>query len=247
MSRVDGRDNDQLRNIKITEDFVSTAEASYLIEVGKTRILCCASLEEELPRWLKGKGKGWVTAEYNLLPRSTTTRVKRERTGASGRTQEIQRLIGRALRGVCDLEALGEKSIVVDCDVIEADGGTRTASIVGGFMALAKALQRMKAAQPPSAAAVPPKGPVLKHFVSAVSVGIVNGTPVLDLCYVEDSEAEVDMNVVRTDSGHFVEVQGTGEESVYSREQLNAMLDLAEKGCNELVALQKKFLGNVLP
>jgi ribonuclease PH len=247
MSRVDGRDNDQLRNIKITEDFVSTAEASYLIEVGKTRILCCASLEEELPRWLKGKGKGWVTAEYNLLPRSTATRVKRERTGASGRTQEIQRLIGRALRGVCDLEALGEKSIVVDCDVIEADGGTRTASIVGGFMALAKALQRMKAAQPPSAAAVPPKGPVLKHFVSAVSVGIVSGTPVLDLCYVEDSEAEVDMNVVRTDSGHFVEVQGTGEESVYSREQLNAMLDLAEKGCNELVALQKKFLGDVLP
>jgi ribonuclease PH len=247
MSRVDGRSNDQLRNIKITEDFVSTAEASYLIEVGKTRILCCASLEDDLPRWLKGKGKGWVTAEYNLLPRSTTTRVKRERAGASGRTQEIQRLIGRALRGVCDLEALGEKSIVVDCDVIEADGGTRTASIVGGFMALAKALQRMKAAQPPSAAAVPPSGPVLKHFVSAVSVGIVNGTPVLDLCYVEDSEAEVDMNVVRTDSGHFVEVQGTGEESVYSREQLNAMLDLAEKGCNELVALQKKFLGPILP
>src|SRR3954469_8073360 len=192
MSRVDGRKNDQLRPIKITEDFVSTAEASYLIEVGKTRILCCASLEEDLPRWLKGKNKGWVTAEYNLLPRSTTTRVKRERAGASGRTQEIQRLIGRALRGVVDLEALGERSYVVDCDVIEADGGTRTASIVGGFLALAKALQRMKAAQPALVSGSTPAAPrpILKHFVSAVSVGIVNGEPMLDLCYVEDSEAE---------------------------------------------------------
>jgi ribonuclease PH len=246
MSRADGRKNDQLRPIKITEDFVSTAEASYLVEVGKTRILCCASLEEEIPRWLKGKNKGWVTAEYSLLPRSTTTRVKRERAGASGRTQEIQRLIGRALRGVCDLEALGERSFVVDCDVIEADGGTRTASIVGGFMALAKALQRMKAAQPPSAAAFPAAA-ILRHFVSAVSVGIVGGVPMLDLCYVEDSEAEVDMNIVRTETGHFVEVQGTGEEAVYSRSQLNDMLDLAEKGCSELVALQKKYLGPILP
>ena len=243
MSRVDGRNIDQLLPIKITEDFVSSAEASYLIEVGRTRILCCASLEEEIPRWLKGKGKGWVTAEYSLLPRSTNTRVKRERSGASGRTQEIQRLIGRALRGVCNLEALGERSYVVDCDVIEADGGTRTASIVGGFMALAKALQRMRATNP----AAPAAAPILKHFVSAVSVGIVGGVPMLDLCYVEDSEAEVDMNVVRTDSGHFVEVQGTGEESVYSRAQLNAMLDLAEKGCGELVTLQKKFLGSILP
>jgi ribonuclease PH len=247
MSRIDGRKHDELRPIKITEDFVSTAEASYLIEVGKTRILCCASLEEDLPRWLKGKNKGWVTAEYSLLPRSTTTRVKRERAGASGRTQEIQRLIGRALRGVVDLEALGERSFVVDCDVIEADGGTRTASIVGGFMALARALQRIKATQAPSAAAIPPAGPILRNFVSAISVGIVKGEPMLDLCYVEDSEAEVDMNVVRTDAGHFVEVQGTGEESTYSRAQLNAMLDLAEKGCSELVTLQKKFLGNVLP
>lgn len=245
MARIDGRKHDQLREIKITEDFVSSAEASYLIEVGKTRILCCASLEEEIPRWLKGKGKGWVTAEYSLLPRSTGTRVKRERTGASGRTQEIQRLIGRALRGVCNLEALGERSYVVDCDVIEADGGTRTASIVGGFLALAKAMQRMKAG--PMGSTVPPSGQILRHFVSAVSVGIVGGEPMLDLCYVEDSEAEVDMNVVRTDSGHFVEVQGTGEESVYSRSQLNSMLDLAEKGCGELITLQKKFLGSVLP
>ena len=241
MTRIDGRNTDQLRQIKITEDFVSTAEASYLIEVGKTRILCCASLEDEVPRWMKGKGKGWVTAEYNLLPRSTTSRVKRERAGASGRTQEIQRLIGRALRGVCNLEALGERNYIVDCDVIEADGGTRTASIVGGFMALARALQRLKAAQPSMTK------PVLKHFVSAVSVGMVDGIPMLDLCYTEDSEAEVDMNVVRTDSGHFVEIQGTGEEAVYSRSQLNDMLDLAEKGCGELLTLQKKFLGSVLP
>lgn len=241
MTRIDGRKTDQLRPIKITEDFVSTAEASYLIEVGKTRILCCASLEEEVPRWMKGKGKGWVTAEYNLLPRSTSSRVKRERAGASGRTQEIQRLIGRALRGVCNLDALGERNYIVDCDVIEADGGTRTASIVGGFMALARALQRLKATQPALTK------PVLKHFVSAVSVGIVEGIPMLDLCYTEDSEAEVDMNVVRTDSGHFVEIQGTGEEAVYSRMQLNDMLDLAEKGCGELLTLQKKFLGTVLP
>ncbi len=241
MARVDGRKNDQLRTIKITEDFVSTAEASYLIEVGKTRILCCASLEEEVPRWMKGKGKGWVTAEYNLLPRSTTSRVKRERAGASGRTQEIQRLIGRSLRGVCNLEALGERNFIVDCDVIEADGGTRTASIVGGFMALARALQRLKAGQPAMTK------PVLKHFVSAVSVGMVGGVPMLDLCYVEDAEAEVDMNVVRTDSGHFVEIQGTGEEAVYSRSQLNDMLDLAEKGCGELLSLQKRYLGTLLP
>lgn len=247
MPRSDGRRHDELRPIRITEDFVSSAEASYLIEVGRTRILCCASVEEELPRWLKGKGKGWVTAEYSLLPRSTGTRVKRERTGASGRTQEIQRLIGRALRGVVDLEALGERSLIIDCDVIEADGGTRTASIVGGFLALARALQRLKAAQPASPPGAPAARPILRNFVSAISVGIVAGEPMLDLCYAEDSEAEVDMNVVCTDAGHFVEVQGTGEEASYSRTQLNAMLDLAEKGCAELIALQRKFLGTALP
>jgi ribonuclease PH len=245
MARVDGRKDDQLRPVKITEDFVSSAEGSCLIEVGKTRVLCCATLDEEVPRWLKGKNKGWVTAEYNLLPRSTNTRVKRERAGASGRTHEIQRLIGRALRGVCNLEALGERHFIVDCDVIEADGGTRTASIVGGFVALGRALQRMKAAQAPSGAASGAR--ILNHFVSAVSVGVVAGRPLLDLCYVEDSEAEVDMNVVVTDSGHFVEVQGTGEEAVYSREQLNQMLDLAVKGCGELAALQRGVLGPDLP
>jgi ribonuclease PH len=242
-SRPDGRAADQLRSIKITEDFVQSAESSFLIEVGRTRILCCASLEEELPRWLKGKGQGWVTAEYSLLPRSTNSRVKRERSGASGRTQEIQRLIGRALRGVCDLKALGERSLVIDCDVIEADGGTRTASIVGGFLALARALQKMKTALPHTF----PPGQVLKNLVSAVSVGMVEGRPLLDLCYTEDVDAEVDMNVVMTDSGDFVEVQGTGEEAVFSRAQLNDLLGLAEKGCRELVALQRSLLGPALP
>jgi ribonuclease PH len=243
VSRQDGRAADQLRAIKITEDFVQSAEASFLIEVGRTRILCCASVEEDLPRWLKGKGSGWVTAEYSLLPRSTGSRVKRERNGASGRTQEIQRLIGRALRGVCDLTALGERSIVIDCDVIEADGGTRTASIVGAYLALARALQKLKVAQPETFT----KGRVLKHFVSAVSVGMHAGQPLLDLCYTEDSEAEVDMNVVMTETGDFVEVQGTGEEAVFSRKQLDALLGLAEKGCRELITLQQGFLGMTLP
>jgi ribonuclease PH len=241
--RPDGRKVDELRAIKITEDFVASAESSFLIEVGRTRILCCASLEEDLPRWLKGKGQGWVTAEYSLLPRSTNSRVKRERNGASGRTQEIQRLIGRALRGVVDLTALGERSLVIDCDVIEADGGTRTASIVGGYLALARALQKMKAAAPEAF----PQGTILKSLVSAVSVGIVDGVPMLDLCYTEDSEAEVDMNVVMTDGGSFVEVQGTGEESVFSRAQLNDLLALAEKGCAELSVLQRGILGAALP
>jgi ribonuclease PH len=242
-TRIDNRTADQLRPIKITEDFVSSAESSFLIEVGRTRILCCASLEEDLPRWLKGKGQGWVTAEYSLLPRSTNSRVKRERNGASGRTQEIQRLIGRALRGVVDMKALGERSLVIDCDVIEADGGTRTASIVGGYLALARALQKMKTALPHTF----PEGQILKSLVSAVSVGIVDGTPMLDLCYTEDSEAEVDMNVVMTDTGEFVEVQGTGEESVFTRAQLNDLLALAEKGCGELSKLQRGILGTVLP
>jgi ribonuclease PH len=242
-TRHDGRAVDQLRTIAITEDFVKSATSSFLIEVGRTRILCCATLEEEVPRWMKGKGTGWVTAEYSLLPGSASSRVKRERNGASGRTQEIQRLIGRALRGVCDFSAFGERSIIIDCDVLEADGGTRTASIVGGYLALARALQKAKAASPESF----PAGQALKSFVSAVSVGVVNGTPVLDLNYVEDVDAEVDMNVVMTDSGDFVEVQGTGEESVFSRAQLNDLLGLAEKGCAELITLQRGILGGVLP
>jgi ribonuclease PH len=241
--RQDGRAVDELRPIKVTEDFVSSAEASFFVEVGRTRILCCATLDEDIPRWLKGKGKGWVTAEYNLLPRSTSQRVKRERTGASGRTQEIQRLIGRSLRGVCNLENLGERHLIIDCDVLEADGGTRTASVVGGFLALARALQRMKTALPQSF----PQGKILKSFMSAVSVGLMDSQPLLDLCYTEDSEADVDMNVVMTDSGDFVEIQGTGEESVFSRAQLDSLLALAEKGCRELITLQKGLLGPQLP
>jgi ribonuclease PH len=235
--------SDQLRAVKITEDFVSSAEASFFVEVGRTRILCCASLEEDIPRWLKGRNKGWVTAEYSLLPRSTSQRVKRERAGASGRTQEIQRLIGRALRGVCNLENLGERNFIIDCDVLEADGGTRTASIVGGFMALARALQKMKAALPHAF----PQGQALRSFVAAASVGMVGGAPLLDLCYAEDSEAEVDMNVVMTDSGEFVEIQGTGETAVFSRAQLDSLLGLAEKGCRELIQVQQSFLGLQLP
>lgn len=246
MSRVDGRNHDQLRAIKITEDFVSSAEASCLIEVGKTRILCCATLDDEIPRWLKGKGKGWVTAEYNLLPRSTGSRVKRERAGASGRTHEIQRLIGRSLRGVTNLVALGERHLIIDCDVIEADGGTRTASLVGGFVAMARALMRLKASLP-AVPGAPPAPRIINNFVSAVSVGIVDGQPLLDLCYLEDADAEVDMNLVMTDQGHFVEVQGTGEESTYSRGQLNQLLDLGEKGCARLIAMQQELLGKVLP
>jgi len=239
MTRPDGREPDQLRQLKITEDFVGSAEASFFVEMGRTRILCCATLDAEIPRWLKGKGKGWVSAEYSLLPRSTSERVKRERAGASGRTQEIQRLIARALRGVCNLENLGERNYLVDCDVIEADGGTRTASIVGGFLALARAIQKAKAALPQSF----PAGPALKHFVSAVSVGMTAGAPLLDLCYAEDSEADVDMNVVMTDAGEFVEIQGTGEEASFSRIQLEALLALADKGCRELIQVQKGILG----
>ncbi len=244
MIRVDGRKFDELRSIKVTEDFVACAEGSFLVEVGRTRVLCNATVEEDVPRWLKGTGKGWVTAEYSLLPRSTAQRVKRERTSVGGRTQEIQRLIGRALRGITNLEALGERNFIVDCDVLEADGGTRTASIVGGFLALARAAEKVKTQLALNPAYKPL--PIFKNYVSAVSVGILEGTPLLDLCYTEDSAAEVDMNVVMADSGEFVEVQGTGEESVFSRSQLNQLLDLAEKGCRDWLEVQKKFI-HVLP
>jgi ribonuclease PH len=233
--RSDNRQNNELRPTKITLDFVSCAEGSVLIEVGKTRVLCNASVQEEVPRWMKDSGKGWITAEYSLLPRSTDTRVQRERKSVSGRTQEIQRLIGRSLRAIADLEALGERQVIVDCDVIEADGGTRTASITGAFIALGIALQKVKAAQGL-------KGQVLKDYVTAVSVGVLGGTPILDLCYEEDSAAEVDMNIVFASGDKLIEVQGTGEESTFTRQELNELLDLGEKGCGELMALQKTYL-----
>lgn len=232
------RENDELRKINIIENFVSCAEGSYLIEVGKTRVLCNASVENNIPKWLEGKGKGWVTAEYSLLPRSTDSRVARERKSVSGRTQEIQRLIGRSLRSVVDLEALGENSIIIDCDVIEADGGTRTASVIGAFMALAAAVKKIKSEQGI-------KKQILKKCVTATSVGILKGTPILDLCYIEDSKAEVDMNVVLADGKDLIEIQGTGEESTFTRSELNQLLDLAEKGCNELMKIQMEYIGEL--
>lgn len=238
MQRSDSRAVDALRPIKMTTGFVASADGSVLIEMGRTRVLCNATLLPEVPRWLKGKGKGWITAEYSLLPQSTNERVDRERKGLSGRTQEIQRLIGRALRGAANLEALGEQALVVDCDVIEADGGTRTASIVGGFVALALCLQKVKPA-------LGIEKQILEKTISAISVGVVNGTPCLDLCYTEDSNADVDMNVVMCDGKDFIEVQGTGEHATYDRITLNQLLDLGEKGCRELMALQMELIGKL--
>jgi ribonuclease PH len=240
MDRPDGRAFDSLRNVSAIENFVSCAEASVMIEIGKTRVLCNATVDDNIPRWLREKGGGWVTAEYSLLPRSTGVRVKRERGMVSGRTQEIQRLIGRSLRGVCNLKALGERTITIDCDVIEADGGTRTASVVGGFMSLVKAVRILFQD-------IPTEEPVIRHWLAATSVGIIKGQPVLDLCYQEDMAAEVDMNVIMTHTGEFVEIQGTGEEATYSRTMLNQLLDLAGKGCSELIDFQQKHLGDSLP
>ena len=243
--RPSGRAPDEMRVITIEPNFTRHAEGSVLIGFGDTRVLVTASVEERVPPFLRGKGEGWVTAEYGMLPRATHTRGSREAAKGkqSGRTQEIQRLIGRALRGICNLENLGERHLIIDCDVLEADGGTRTASIVGGFLALARTLQKQKAALPQSF----PSGKILKSFVAAVSVGLMEDSPLLDLCYTEDSEADVDMNVVMTDTGDFVEIQGTGEESVFSRKQLDSMLALAEKGCRELIAMQQGLLGKELP
>jgi ribonuclease PH len=218
-------------------DFTEMASGSCLVSFGNTRVLCTASVDDDVPRWMRGNGKGWVTAEYSMLPGSSPERIKREvKDGRpSGRTQEIQRLIGRALRAVCDMRRLGERQVIVDCDVLQADGGTRTASICGGFIALHDALTREVQA-----------GRIKEHpltsFCAAISVGIVNGQPVLDLPYVEDSKAEVDMNVVMTSLGGFVEVQGTAEGAPYSREELDTMLGLAEVGIADIIALQREMV-----
>jgi ribonuclease PH len=240
MPRLDGRTPDALRPFSIQTDFVSQAEGSVLVTAGRTRVLCNATVDSEIPRWLKGQGKGWVTAEYALLPRSTNTRVDRERKGVSGRTQEIQRLIGRSLRAATDLVALGERQIIVDCDVIEADGGTRTASITGAFVALAIALRKLKAQDGIDRR-------ILTGWLGAVSVGIVDGVPLLDLCYEEDSKAGTDMNVVSLDGERLVEVQGTAEHGAYSRSELDAMLDLALGGIRTLNGIQRSILGDDLP
>lgn len=237
MTRADGRAPDQLRAVKMTRGWLDHAEGSVLVEFGATRVLVAASVTEGVPRWLKGQGKGWVTAEYEMLPRSTHTRSDREsrRGRVGGRTHEISRLIGRALRAVIDYEALGENTIVIDCDVLQADGGTRTASITGAYVALADAVAwlRQRGAL---------RGAPLKGSVAAVSVGVVDGVPVLDLPYEEDSAAEVDMNVVCTGDGRLVEVQGTAEGEPFDRALLDRLLDLATGGCAELTRRQQEAL-----
>ncbi|MCF6258316.1 MAG: ribonuclease PH [Gammaproteobacteria bacterium] len=232
--RPSGRSPDQLRSIKFTRNYTKHAEGSVLVEFGDTKVLCTATVEERIPRWLKGKGQGWVTAEYGMLPRSTGSRMGREaaRGKQGGRTMEIQRLIARSLRAVVNLEALGERNVIVDCDVIQADGGTRTASITGGFVALADAMQHLVDTGKIK------KNPIIGQ-VASVSVGIYNGTPVLDLDYDEDSNAETDMNVVMNDAGAFIEVQGTAEGHAFRQEELDAMLGLAKSGIAELIDHQK--------
>ena len=236
--RPSGRAVDQLRAIRITRQYTKHAEGSVLIECGDTKVICTASIEEKVPGFLKGKGQGWLTAEYGMLPRSTHSRMDREaaRGKQSGRTQEIQRLIGRSLRAAFDLEAFGERTLHLDCDVIQADGGTRTASITGAMVAAHDAFSKLVTAG--LAPAVP-----VKHFVAAISVGVVGGVPVLDLDYIEDSGCDTDMNVVMTEAGHFVEVQGTAEGEAFDRAGMNRLLDLAEQGIRELVGLQKQALG----
>ena len=236
-ARADGRQPDQLRPISFQRDFTEFAAGSVLVSFGRTRVLCTASVDEDVPRWMRGTGKGWVTAEYSMLPGSSPERIRREvKEGRpSGRTQEIQRLIGRSLRAVVDMRLLGERQILVDCDVLQADGGTRTASICGGFIALHDALTRL--VQQGSLAAHP-----LTAFCGAISVGIVDGTPVLDLPYVEDVRAEVDMNVVMTSDERFVEVQGTAEGMPFTRGELDSMLGLAEAGIAEIIELQREMV-----
>ncbi len=232
MQRNDGRAPNQLRSIKVTKNYITHPEGSCLIEFGETRVVCTASVEENVPRFLKNSGKGWVTSEYGMLPRSCNTRIKRERTSGSGRSQEIQRLIGRSLRSVVQMDKLGERTVKIDCDVIQADGGTRTAAITGGFIALALALQKIQKQ------GLIEENP-LTDYVAAISVGVFQGAPVLDLNYQEDSNADMDMNVVMVGKGDFVEVQGTAEGKPFSKKEMDSLLDLAKKGIEELVEIQK--------
>ncbi|HEY8464951.1 MAG TPA: ribonuclease PH [Bacillota bacterium] len=237
MQRSDGRLYNQLREVKIHRDYIIYAEGSVLIEVGKTKVICTASIEDKVPIWLRGQGVGWISAEYAMIPRATQQRNIREvsRGKVSGRSQEIQRLVGRALRAVVNLEALGEKTVWIDCDVIQADGGTRTAAITGSFIALADAFNR-----------VIPEGPLpLYDFLAATSVGILDNQQLLDLCYAEDSKVSVDMNLVMTGAGKIVEVQGTAEGEPFSWEQLIDLTDLAKQGIEQLIKLQREVLGSI--
>jgi ribonuclease PH len=241
IQRIDGRQADQMRPVKFIPNFQLFPAGSVLVECGRTRVICAASVEEKVPGWMVGSRKGWVTAEYSMLPSSTPTRNQREGAGSKpqGRTQEIQRLIGRSLRAAVDLNALGERTIAIDCDVIEADGGTRTASITGAVVALGLAINKLKANN-----VLPKNGPpVLRQLIAAVSVGIVDGVAMLDLNYTEDSRAQADCNVVMTESGYLVEVQATAERKPFSRDELDDLLSLANRGINDLLRLQKDALG----
>ena len=235
MGRTDGREVDELRESSFTRDFTTMADGSVLVTFGNTTVLCTASVDEDVPRWMRGTGTGWVTAEYSMLPGSSPERIRRETKGPKGRTQEIQRLIGRSLRAVCDMELLGERQVTVDCDVLQADGGTRVASICGGYLALHDALSRLLL-----------RKQITTHPITeacaAVSVGIIHGQSRLDLPYEEDSKADTDMNVVMTESGEFIEVQGTAERFSFSKDELSELLTLAEKGINEIIDLQKELL-----
>ncbi|HHU64401.1 MAG TPA: ribonuclease PH [Clostridiales bacterium] len=240
MVRIDNRLYDELRPVKVTPNFIKNAEGSVLIEAGNTKVICTATVDDKVPPFLKGSGKGWITGEYSMIPASTIQRKPREssRGRIEGRTHEIQRLIGRALRSVVDLDKLGERTIWIDCDVIQADGGTRTISITGSFIALAFALKSLM-----------DKGCIeefpVNNYIAAISVGIVDGQPLLDLCYEEDSAADVDMNIVMTDKGEYVEIQGTGEQSPFTREQMQQLLDLGKNGIDRLVNIQKELLGDI--
>ena len=239
--RADGRLEEQLRPTRITPNYLMHAEGSVLVESGKTKVICTASVEDRVPPFRRNSGKGWVTAEYGMLPRATTTRTQREaqQGRVGGRTQEIQRLIGRSLRAVTKMEELGERTITLDCDVIQADGGTRTASITGAFVALVLAVSKMREQD------VIRTMPIV-DYVAATSVGIVEGMPMLDLAYVEDSQADVDMNVIKTGAGLYIELQGTAEAMPFGREALNRLLDLADTGIRQLIALQRGLVGNII-
>jgi ribonuclease PH len=241
MVRIDGRENDGIRPVKVTRDFIRHAEGSALIQMGQTRVICTASVQQSVPPFLKDSGRGWITAEYAMLPRSTSERMFREssRGKIGGRTHEIQRLIGRSMRSVVDMGMLKERTIMIDCDVIQADGGTRTASITGAFIALVDALNWMRNGGLISAIPV-------REYLAAISVGVVGGDVMLDLCYDEDSRADVDMNVVMTERGAFVEIQGTAEQEPFSREEMDTMLSFAEKGIRELIGVQRELLGSIL-
>lgn len=237
MVRIDGRGSDKLRKVTITRNYLKYPEGSCLIEMGNTRVICTASVEESVPPFLRNSGTGWVTAEYGMLPRSCQSRIPRGKD--SGRTYEIQRLVGRSLRSVTDMKYLGERTIWVDCDVIQGDGGTRTSAITGSFIALVDALQKLKK-----------DGKITKvpvgDYIAATSVGILDGNMLLDLCYEEDSKAEVDMNVIMTGAGEFIEIQGTAERKPFSKEKMDSMLDFAKKGIEELFSIQRKLVGDIL-